>query len=318
MTANVENMAYAGKVPWHGLGTKVSEKITPDEMQIAAGLDWEVQKTPFVNPITQAESEDWSMLVRSSDGKEFGPCGKKYVPVQNKEALGFFKKFTESGKMQLETAGSLDGGRRVFVLAKTTQSFRLAKAKDDKVDSYLFCYHPHIWGQSLKVMWTPIRVVCQNTLMQALGSKSAEFRMPHVTEFNADMQFKAESALGLADEQMKQFQDTAEILSMKEFTDQKLWRYWASLFQPSLVNEKKITPDMFNRTMEHMNVLLHKQPGAEFAKNTWWQALNTVTYYVDHRAGRERDAAMTSSWLGQKGAVKRKALAQATQLARAA
>tara|TARA_R100000234_G_scaffold46829_1_gene28010 strand:- start:25492 stop:26442 length:951 start_codon:yes stop_codon:yes gene_type:complete len=315
MPAVVETMAYAGKIPWHGLGTQVDSSISPEEMRKKAGLDWEVQKHPFLNPITGEVSQDWFTLVRDSDGKEFGPAGKSYVPVQNHEALDFFERFTSSGKMTLETAGALEGGRRVFVLAKTTSSFVLGK--EDKVDSYLLCYHPHIWGQSLKIMWTPIRVVCMNTLVMALGQENAatSFRMPHVRAFDADMQMKAEQALGLADAQLEQFRSSSEILSSKEYTDQAVWKYFATLFQPSIVNEKKILPDMFNRTMEQVNLNLVKQPGAEYNKNTWWQALNAVTYYADHQAGRDRDKAMTSAWLGKAATIKRRALDSALKIA---
>ena len=139
MSANVETMAYAGKVPWHGLGNQVGEDVTIEQMELTAGLDWKVNKVPFVNPVTGSNSNDYFVLVRDSDGKELSPCGKSYVPVQNRQALEFFRKFTESGNMTLETAGSLDGGRRVFVLAKTTSS--IEHKGGDKVESYIFCYH---------------------------------------------------------------------------------------------------------------------------------------------------------------------------------
>jgi len=313
MTANVETMAYANETPWHGLGHKVGSDVTPEQMELVAGLDWKVNKVPFTNPVTNEQSKDFFVLVRDKDGKELTPCGHNYVPVQNRQALQFFKKFTESGHMTLETAGSLDGGRRIFVLAKTTQSFAI-KGKD-KVDSYLFCYHPHIWGQSLKIMWTPIRVVCQNTLMQALHGKSAEFRMPHIQEFDANVQFKAEEALGLSQIKMREFQEQSELLASKEYNDKDLWKYWIALFQPSLKNEPNPTPEMFSKTLEYLNQVIHTQPGAQYSRNTWWQALNAVTYYIDHKSGRERDATLTSAWLGQKAALKRRALESALQYA---
>ena len=313
MVANVETMAYAGQVPWHGLGHKVGEDTTPEQMELVAGLNWKVDKVPFQNPVTGEKSDSYFVLVRDSDGKELSPCGHQYVPVQNRQALGFFKKFTESGDMTLETAGSLDGGRRIFVLAKTSESFSI-KGKD-KVDSYLLCYHPHIWGQSLKILWTPIRVVCQNTLTMALDSSKSEFRMPHIQEFDASVQFRAEHALGLAHNRMETFKEQAELLSSKEYTDKNLWKYWIMLFQPSLKNESNPTPEMFSRTLETLSNVILTQPGSTIARNTWWQALNAVTYYLDHQSGRDRDATMTSVWLGQKAALKRRALESAVQFA---
>ena len=108
MPADIETMAWTGQKPWHGLGHEVGKDITPEQMIVAAELDWNVSKTPFQNPVTKESSENYFVLVRDSDGKELSPCGHQYVPVQNRQALGFFKKFTESGDMTLETAGSLD------------------------------------------------------------------------------------------------------------------------------------------------------------------------------------------------------------------
>ena len=151
--------------------------------------------------------------------------------------------------------------------------------------------------------------------MQALDGKSAEFRMPHVQEFDANIQFKAETALGLAHNKMSEFKEQSELLASKEYTDKDLWKYWIALFQPSLKNENNPTPEMFSRTLEYLNNTIHTQPGATLFKNTWWQALNAVTYYIDHQSGRDRDATMTSVWLGPKGALKRRALHSALEYA---
>ena len=130
-----------------------------------------------------------------------------------------------------------------------------------------------------------------------------------------NMAAKAESALGLSDVCLEKFEEQANLLSSTEFTDQDLWKYWVMLFQPSLTNESTLDPTMFNKTLETLSEVLLTQPGANMSKNTWWQALNAVTYYIDHVSGRDRDATMTSVWLGQKGALKRRALDSAVQFA---
>ena len=96
----VETMAYAGETPWHGLGTKVDDTLTPDEMLVEAGLDWTVSKRDLYThdtPVVTDESDllvvpKHSVLVRDSDNTVFGPCGPKFIPTQNKDAFGFFKK----------------------------------------------------------------------------------------------------------------------------------------------------------------------------------------------------------------------------------
>ena len=107
MAAAVETMAYAGEVPWHGLGVKVDGNLTPKEMLDEAGLDWSVSKRDIFtyDNADSSKSQDLimapnhSLLVRDSDNTIFGPCGPKFIPTQNEDAFTFFKKFTDAGKM---------------------------------------------------------------------------------------------------------------------------------------------------------------------------------------------------------------------------
>ena len=149
MAHNIETMAYAGEVPWHGLGKAVDSNMTPAQMLEAAGLDWSVSKRPaytvdkpntwnIIDPTGEASfiraPEDY-FLVRDSDNKILSKCGEGYVPFQNHEVMDFFKRFTEAGDMTMETAGSLKEGRNIWGLAKLTDQFRLAG--DDEVQGYL-------------------------------------------------------------------------------------------------------------------------------------------------------------------------------------
>jgi len=113
-------MAYVGDLPWHGLGVRVEEGISPEEMMKVAGLDWSVKKVPlnyqvngdnFVAPDKQA-------LIRETDGRMLSIVGKDWNPVQNLEAFKFFDDFCKEGQMQMHTAGSLFDGKRIWALAK--------------------------------------------------------------------------------------------------------------------------------------------------------------------------------------------------------
>ena len=159
----VETMAYAGELPWHGLGTKVSENISVDDMMKEAGLDWEVQKVPAYAELNGEKIHSGhDMLIRTSDNTALDMVSGNWNPVQNIEAFEFFDDFVRSGDMQMHTAGSLKGGQIVWGLAKVNDSFELFGG--DKVDSYLLFTNPHRFGQSIDVRFTPIRVVCNNTL----------------------------------------------------------------------------------------------------------------------------------------------------------
>ena len=183
MAHEVETMAYAGQVPWHGLGKQVDGDMSPEQMLKAAQIDWTVSKRPaytvdkpncwnIVDPTGEAgflRCPDNYFLVRDSDNKILSPCGEGYVPFQNSEVMDFFKKFTEAGSMTMETAGSLKEGKDIWGLAKLKDEFALAGG--DEVGGYLLLNNSHQVGKAMTVMFTPIRVVCNNTLTMALNAE---------------------------------------------------------------------------------------------------------------------------------------------------
>lgn len=319
MSHMVETMAYAGKTPWHGLGKKVKEGLTPDQMLKEAGLDWVVSKRPayYKDKDKYHMSPDYNLLVREGDNNVLGPCGKNYTPIQNKEVFKFFNKFCKAGDMFMDTAGSLDNGRQVWGLANIRKGFTLPGGDD--VEGHLLISHPHIWGKALTIMFTPIRVVCNNTLTMALNDAKSNqrFRMAHVTEFNDDMIGKAELALGLANTQLDTFKQQAGFLAKKKYKEPKVEEFIAHLYQPTVVMEKSKL-DKFNRTAKTVHELISTQPGAKMSEGTWWSALNAVTYYVDHVSGNDRNATLNSAWFGAKSVQKRKALTMALEYAKAA
>ena len=360
MPAEIETTAFAGAVPWHGLGESVSGDLTPKEMLKAAKLNWTVSKRPMFTPSITGYSidqyadsganasdidkmlvEDYFALVRDSDNKILGPCGKEYIPTQNSQAMDFFKKFTDAGRMKLETAGSLQGGKQVWCLANIGQGFELAGG--DKVDGYLLLSSPHIWGKSLVIKFTPIRVVCMNTLVMALKSQGKySFRMPHIREFDATVAKEAEAALGIAQELLDGFKKASKKLASTKVSDDVAVRYIAELFQDDLILEAfgknfyksseqdqvkslvdasapNINASEFKTTANNVLSCVNSQPGADMksAKGTLWGAFNAVTYFIDHKSGRDRDNAVYSAWFGPKGATKQYAFERATQYANA-
>jgi phage/plasmid-like protein (TIGR03299 family) len=212
-------MAFVGETPWHGLGTKLPEDVSPKQMQKAAGLDWKVEKR--ANYIkTKAGNEKLTgsySLIRSSDEKVLTQVGEGWNPVQNDEAFQFFHEFCAAGKMSMHTAGSLKGGRYVWALAKVGSDFELFNG--DKVEGYLLFSNPHQFGKAIDVRFTPIRVVCNNTLTLSLSmSSNNSFRMNHASVFNPEV---VKDTLGLASEQMMEYQETAKLLGSKQMTDAK-------------------------------------------------------------------------------------------------
>ena len=136
-----------------GLGTKVSDDLTPNQIMVKAGLDWSVDKVPTYAKVGDIEvPTGQEALVRSSDNKVLTQVGKKWYPVQNEEAFEFFSEYCYAGDMSMETAGSLRDGKMVWGLAKVKESFSVGK--EDQVDSYLLFANPHEYGKSICLLYT--------------------------------------------------------------------------------------------------------------------------------------------------------------------
>ena len=303
----VETMAYAGEVPWHGLGHKVPSDLSTDQMMQAAGLDWTVQKIPaFVKIDDESQAIDAAALVRSSDNKILDVVSSDWNPVQNQEAFDFFQDFVNAGDMEMHTAGSLKGGQIVWALAKIKDSFELFGG--DQVDSYMLFTNPHVYGQSLDIRFTPIRVVCNNTLTLSLSQKGGTaFKLSHRREFVAD---QAKQALGIAHAKLDEYKSMASWMGSKRYDNESIKAYFQELF-PS-------QGDKDSRNAIKALEVLELQPGAKFAEGSWWQAFNAVTYMTDHLMGRSNDARLQSAWFGVNKSLKNKALQLAIDMANAA
>ena len=126
MSHEIETMAFANEVPWHGLGQRIDPNSTPEEMLVMAGLDWTVEPRPVFTLGADGETiriPDKRALVRSKDNKVMGVASEKWTPYQNKDMLEFFREYCESGGAKMETAGSLRGGKLVWALAALQEGF---------------------------------------------------------------------------------------------------------------------------------------------------------------------------------------------------
>jgi phage/plasmid-like protein (TIGR03299 family) len=309
-------MAYAGDVPWHGLGTKVSNDLTPEQMLKAAGLDWTVDPVELFAEVGDKRlATGHRALVRSSDQRVLDVITDDWNPVQNQAAFEFFNDFVAHGDMSMETAGSLKDGKIVWALAKVKESFDLFGGKD-RVDAYLHFTNPHSYGQSIDVRFTPIRVVCNNTLTLSLNTKSKNMvKVSHRREFDADM---VKEALGVAKHKLDKYKEMAQFLSQKRYNDENVVDYFKRVF-PVLTTKADSKKELSNSAERALDIVkFDSQPGAEYGKGTFWELFNTVTYMTDHEIGRSVDARLTSAWYGANKNLKTKALETAVEMADAA
>ena len=318
MAHMIETMAYAGQVPWHGLGVPVSNDLSPTMMMEKAGLDWKVREVEsFVEFDGKRMPTGQKSLIRESDSKILTNVGENWNPVQNETAFEFFSEFVMSGDMEMHTAGSLKDGQMVWALAKVKDSFELFGG--DKVDSYLLFSNPHQYGKSIDVRFTPIRVVCNNTLTLSLDSKKDNsVKVGHRVEFDAS---QVKQALGIANQKLNTYKEMAEYLGSKRFTTDSYVEYLNTVFPRTAdkrVQDKPLSVDTLSRNARLAFDVVDFQPGAGFAQGSWWQAFNSVTFVTDHVQGRSNDNRLYSSWFGGNQLRKRDAMKTALEFAEVA
>jgi len=317
MINGVAQMAYAGALPWHGLGEAVSNDLTPQQMMEKAGLDWEVNKIPmnFTNSGGKLQTiPEKAALVRSSDSKVLDIVGEGWNPIQNTTAFNFFYEYVLAGDMEMHTAGSLKGGKHIWALAKVKESFDVFG--EDTIESFVLFSNPHQYGKSADVRFTPIRVVCNNTLSMSLGqSADRSVRIGHATPFNPD---SVKETLGIASEKFAKYKEMAEFLGSKKVSAESLLNYYNTVYPHSakpVVNPTEAK--QLSRPAKLCYDALETQPGAHFAEGSWWQAFNSVTYVTDHVQGNSAENRLHSQWFGGNQARKLKAAEVAVEMAAA-
>lgn len=320
------SFAYDGEPAWHKLGQSGAWK-TKEEWMRHSGTDFEVKLTNCFTEIrhdgkVRRIPTNTRALVRTSDLKVLTTTGKKWHPLQNSEAYDFFFDYIEKAKLKMHTAGSLKGGKLVWVLAKTTNGFSLFKGKDE-IESYVLFHVSHEYGKSSGVMGTSVRVVCANTFAEALSQlDEAAFhsRISHRKAFEPSL---VKTQMDKVAEQIKQYKEIAELLSTRKMTVPSFKEFVAEVFPSKSQEDEKPS-----RLAEIAAGVLETQPGAGLGEGSWWQGWNAVTFTMDHLMGQQyksepddtgmRDRRLTQSWFGWSQRRKVFALQRAAQLARQA
>jgi phage/plasmid-related protein TIGR03299 len=275
MTANVESMFYVRKTPWHGLGIKVDEALTSKEALIAAGLNWNVgQKnvmTDYCNVIPGYRAN-----IRESDGRVLGVVSDRYKIVQNADAFTFTDNLINHG-VTYETAGSLQDGRKIWLLAKLPDSYKLA---DEKVEPYVVFSNSHDGTGAIKVAMTPIRVVCQNTLNLALNDAKRVWSMIHTGDIMTKLD-EARQTLLLAGQYMGKLQREAEMLSIIRLSDRKVMQY-----TNELLHIRDEATELQRRNVEGMRRDLmtryYEAPDLSVLPKNGWRFINAVSDFATH------------------------------------
>lgn len=315
MSHLVETMAYRHETPWHGLGQNLPANQTIEQWQIASGMDWYILESPTMYAIgtysgmTFKTNSDHKVLFRSDTQAALSVVGNRYKVVQPREILEFYRDLVAVGGMELETAGVLKGGRKIWALAKTNQETVL-KGKD-QVKAYLLLATSCDGSLATQAQFTSVRVVCNNTLQLAVNSAdSGIVKVPHSTTFDP-IAVKRELGLGLSS--WETFSRSIKELAKRPVSEAEAKAYLATVLgDPELAEEDQSKP--FKAAYE---LFAGGGRGSDLvgAKNTAWGLLNAMTQYVDHdRQARSQDNRLASAWFGSGAALKAKAFQEAMAL----
>lgn len=279
MSANVETMMYVREKPWHGLGTKVDEAPTSAEALELAGLNWKVEQTP-VYTADGTLIPNYKANVRNTDNSVLGIVTDRYQIVQNEEAFEFTDSIvgeTENGVVKYETAGSLNHGKKIWLLAKMPTQ----KVLDDEVEPYMCFTNSHDGSGAIRICMTPIRVVCQNTLNMALSQAKRSWSTKHVGDIESKLE-EAKMCLELADEYMYNLGIEAEKLANTALRREQIDEILNEMFPvDDLTSERKKSNI---QQIKDEFYIAYFMPDIEKFIGTAWGAINAMSDCVTHTA----------------------------------
>lgn len=275
-----ESIFDARRKPWNGLGTNVQGAVTSEEAIKLAGLDWEVEKRPIY--VDDKELKGYKATVRSTDGRVLGLVTDRYKVVQNKEAFEFTDTLlAEDKRIFYETAGSLNGGKRVWMLAKMPT----VQILGDDTEPYLVFTNSHDGKGSIRVAITPIRVWCQNTLNLALKNANRAWSTKHIGNIEEKIA-EAHRTLELAGTYLDNLKEQAEILADKNINKKQVAEFIDELLpMPKIAKDEELSERKKNAILESREELMARYlnaPDLSRFRNTGWGVISAVSDYATH------------------------------------
>jgi phage/plasmid-like protein (TIGR03299 family) len=304
---------------WHGLGQIVSEHPTSEQAIIHAGLDYQIVKRPIyvrdgsvdAQTILSPVPEHFA-TVRTDNGTPLGVVGKDYHVLQNREAFSFFDSIVGGGDgIIYETAGALGQGERIFITAKLPDYIKVGR--DDLIEKYLFLTTSHDGSGSITAAFTPVRIVCANTLGAALKSMTNVVRIRHTV--NAKLRLEqAHKVMGLSNRLSIEMEGIFNQWAKVRITDKEVHK----LISMALASNNEILGNVKDGREEQLSTVFKNQCENAFSycmenetqqlettKGTVFGAYNAVSGYFQNVRGYKNDEAKVKSILmGGTGASK--------------
>jgi len=300
-----DSMMYVGAKPWHGLGVELDNPATAEEAIVAAGLDWRVIERPVydeASPGFYYQVPKKKLIIREDTYEIFNVMGEGYTITQNRTKFQLFDSVIGQGLAVYHIAGSLYGGRRIWILAKLPYDIEIIPG--DTVQPYILLSDSHDGSMALRMRLTPIRVVCANTLSVALSQFGTNFYAKHTRNILTKAG-DARAILGLADAYFDMFAKQVDELVNTRMTALETQSYFQKVYQ---FDQSKPLDKQDHRLIaaydKTIDLLSHPTNLIGGIEGTKWAALNAVTYYVDHAksvSGSEQDQMdrrLDNSWFG--------------------
>jgi len=297
MTHEVETMFAVARnereVPWHFNMTKGSTKLSDNVLTakaaiIASGLDWEVElRDVFTTRKATGEGSmhipDVHAVTRDKDDKVLGIVRSRYSPFQNREAFEFADNLVDSGEAKYETAGSLKGGRIVFLTMKVPTPIMVGG--EDRHDQYILLRTSHDGTKAISVYIVMVRVVCMNTLTLAVNGAQYKWSMPHVGDLDGKIA-EARETLQMTFKYSEEFEKLGEELIHTPMSDNKFHRVLTTI-----IPQRPRTEQVIESIVE-----MYKNSDYNGYQGTAWGGVNAITEYYEHgRDGLEEEASLINT-----------------------
>lgn len=300
-------MAYVGQAPWHGLGAQLQPGASIEQWTVAARLGYTVLESPVMYESPAAtELQRWpnrKVLHRSDTGAPLAVVSDGYRVVQPAEVMDFFRRLGELGGFELETAGALSDGRRVWALARVAEGAEVISG--DVVRPYLLFGTSYDGTMATVAKLTDVRVVCNNTIVRALGESGGSVRVLHSERFDAD---EVRLELGIVANSWERFLVQSRALAGAPMKAAEADEFIRELLKPYHTGRLDITDTRAYKRV--LQLFEGAAIGADIpgVSGTRWAMLNAVTQLVDHERGRSANTRLESAWFGTGAAIKQRAV----------
>lgn len=310
------NVAFVGETPWHGLGQKLNPSTPFDVWLKEAGLDWTANKARINfededGTVHRGESE---IIYRSDTKKQLGVVSDRYKIVQPREVIEFYSDLVGTQGWDIEVAGSLDEGKRIWALAKTDASINVLGTQDS-LETYLLLATAFDGTMATVGKFSSVRVVCQNTLTMSLHDGLAKVSVPHSRVFDANV---VKRDLGIYVDATMELEANANRLAKQNISDKDAMRFIIDVLAGKDTIASEMSTRQSNIVRSVYDLYKGKGMGSNFqsANGTAWGLVNSVTEYVDHHVNsRNVNNRIRSAWFGQGESMKNIAFETALQIA---